>query len=102
MRLIDADNLLKALKNEKIETNEIIGKTRKLERMLCIQYINTEPTVNERPQGEWIIKTGVVSNYSACSICDFADYRHLHFNYCPGCGARMSFGGKLCGGDEND
>lgn len=83
MRLIDADNLLKALKNEKIETNEIIGKARKLERMLCIQYINTEPTVNERPQGEWIIKTGVVSNYSACSLCDFADYRHLHFNYCP-------------------
>lgn len=131
MRLIDADNLLKALKAADIDTSDLVGKVRKSERLLCIQYINTEPTVCaenvdkvmiehetialgkglqmgyeqarkdfERPQGEWIIKTGVVSNYSACSLCDFADYRHLHFNYCPGCGARMSFGGKLCGGES--
>lgn len=100
MRLIDADNLLKALKAADIDTSDLVGKVRKSERLLCIQYINTEPTVEERPQGEWIIKTGVVSNYSACSLCDFADYRHLHFNYCPGCGARMSFGGKLCGGES--
>lgn len=87
MRLIDADNLLKALKNEKIETNEIIGKTRKLERMLCIQYINTEPTVNARPQGEWI----TVPEYNfddKCSACgELNSWKRT--NFCPNCGADM-------------
>jgi hypothetical protein len=70
MRPIDADNLLKALNNEKIQTNEIIGKARKLERMLCIQYINTEPTVNERPQGEWLeVTKGIDSNTYKCPFC---------------------------------
>ena len=45
MRLIDADNLLKALKAADIDTSDLVGKVRKSERLLCIQYINTEPTV---------------------------------------------------------
>lgn len=86
MRLIDADNLLKALKNEKIETNEIIGKARKLERMLCIQYINTEPTVNERPQGEWVTDDATYSTWR-CNKC--LHVQTICSNFCPNCGADM-------------
>ena len=120
MRLIDADAL-----KEVIRDNPYLMENLNDDNFECIlDLIDNAPTVEpetyitgedydlymrgykqarkdfERPQGEWFIKTGVVSNYSACSLCDFADYRHLHFNYCPGCGARMSFGGKLCGGES--
>ena len=70
MRLIDADNLLKALKAADIDTSDLVGKVRKSERLLCIQYINTEPTVNERPQGEWLeVTKGIDSNTYKCPFC---------------------------------
>lgn len=107
MRLIDAKKLKEKMINYAQDQS---AEDEELWASAIIRIIDDAPTVcemygdipvfNERPQGEWIIKTGVVSNYSACSLCDFADYRHLHFNYCPGCGARMSFGGKLCGGES--
>lgn len=108
MRLIDADKLLKALKDEEIETNEIVGKIRKIERLLCIQYINTEPTVDsykekyeeikeayrllseayehevtseDRPQGEWkYIPEGYThTNGWECSNCKMCYHTNVPY-----------------------
>ena len=97
MRPIDADNLLKALKAEDIDISDLVGKIRKSERLLCIQYINMAPTVNERPQGEWKeFKYGLYY----CSRCfervdkdieriDSLVSKGERSNYCPACGAKM-------------
>lgn len=47
----------------------------------------------ERPTGKWKFCEGVTTQgYLKCSICEYADFRKAHFNYCPNCGAKMKGG----------
>lgn len=87
MRLIDADELIKTFEKETgYKWNEKCI-------LLCPKcFIDNAPTVEERPQGEWII----IDKYSddfKCSVCNSyplerGDYPELS-KFCPACGAKM-------------
>jgi len=49
--------------------------------------IDNAPTVEERPQGEWIYSQGSLK----CSRCGYDDTRNhkANSNFCPNCGADM-------------
>lgn len=50
-------------------------------------YINA-PTIEERPQGEWIMnKTSVRGRNYTCTNCKKVSRNK--FNFCPNCGADM-------------
>ena len=66
--------LSKRVIREKAELNKQIAKA---------------PTVEERPQGEWI--EGTQGYY--CSECETIDRFYFEHNFCPNCGASMSKGG---------
>ena len=78
MRLIDADAL------KEVTKGLFCPDGFKLE---LIRAIDNAPTVEERPQGEWV-KTALYGQ--SCYECDNC---HLHFdittNFCPNCGADM-------------
>lgn len=44
---------------------------------------------NERPTGEWIFDAehSITIDMFKCSVCGSGG--HVHFNYCPNCGAKM-------------
>lgn len=80
MRLIDADALKEAVNNKKV-----VG------RFNAIQLIDNAPTVEVRPQGEWLIECGNTFHFS-CSQCGCAGSQWDKF--CRHCGAKMQKGGK--------
>jgi len=55
--------------------------------------IDNAPTVEERPQGEWIYHKGF-SESRECSVCGvWLDWSLVRNSFCPNCGADMR-GGK--------
>lgn len=100
MRLIDADELKKALKSN-CDTLCNDKNTGWCEHCCPLNdfedLIDNAPTVvnekltTERPQGEWIFKHG--SSDVWCSVCDISLESNLcegiKFRFCPNCGAKM-------------
>lgn len=87
MRLIDADELKKAL------NTELKGYLQYLP-IAFNDLIDNAPTVEERPHGKWI--TNYVSQFfnpgRSCSLCN----KTVEFseNFCPNCGADMRGGAE--------
>lgn len=67
---------------------------------LCVRkkYIDNAPTVEERPQGEWIIVKSPLSTETIvkCPYCkdEFIGNGVEDYNFCPICGAQMKRGGE--------
>lgn len=80
MRLIDADELTRRIEKSYLTKGE--------KRLFSIK-VRHMPTVELRPQGEWIpnYRSQFCNPGRACSLCgkvvEFSE------NYCPNCGAYM-------------
>lgn len=83
MRLIDADELKECLHWCEVCRLSI--------KEICDDYIDTAPTVEERPQGKWTTKR--CSLEITCSVCNkgyfYHPKNHFYYNFCPHCGADM-------------
>lgn len=101
MRLIDADSLKEELENSKhiFGANKTIEFIQNSEIDRAISFIETAPTVEERPHGEWV----EVKRYNRkgkrfldCSVCHYGEKGEIVCevtklpNFCPNCGASMS------------
>ena len=89
MRLIDADAL-----KEEVNKKKIVG------RFNTIMLIDNAPTVEERPQGEWIGKEEY-DDYPNKKVCECSEcgkmicISHNDFpNFCENCGAKMKGGAE--------
>lgn len=112
MRLIDADDLKKSLKdNDWISDDPLIVEGGGLEELIDNASTIPLPILNEqiaweqgyeaglaqgkqdRPKGEWLFKHN--SSDIWCSVCDENfDEIPQAFNFCPNCGADMRGGAK--------
>lgn len=95
MRLIDADAFKKVLSEHEMKHD----KRRSFDDYDCgaanayehaNDLLDEMPTIEERPQGEWIDKTKVtdMSVWFECSLCGYS-LEWKETNFCPNCGARM-------------
>ena len=89
MRLIDADELSKTIK-------ETCLLAKPWDYVLIEQTIADAPTIEERKKGKWIeTDDGWDGTYFVCSNCGCpwtlidGDPRDNDMNYCPNCGADM-------------
>lgn len=97
MRLIDADELLKAIANSGLvwETNECLDV---IEVLVVKKIIDDAPTIEERPKGEWKYCGMGVHSCTNCGaeyeagICDHCNVNNSEFKFCPNCGADMREG----------
>ena len=85
MRLIDADKLKRKLQARNDNGNEDFDKGYNIGLGTAIDLIDYAPTVEERPQGEWITDN-VVEPYGICNQCGVICEID---NYCSNCGADM-------------
>lgn len=95
MRLIDADEAVKALGEAPLVSDEYtdeyeLGQQKQWEQ--DIEAIKALPTIEAEPirRGRWVIEPGIGCKCSACGFdigndLDFMEY----VNYCPNCGALM-------------
>ncbi len=88
MRLVDADALFKEEREEYLNNACYISTY--YEHIFA--EIDNAPTVEDKPQGEWINDTD--AEKSICSICNhelkWIKYdRPYEFKYCPFCGERL-------------
>lgn len=96
MRLIDADEL------KTILSEEITRRFVRWDKTITVaewetftrDAIDNAPTVEERPQGEWI-KNGGDYQCNQCFEWCISNEEHLPIrsNFCPNCGASMKKGG---------
>ena len=84
MRLIDKDALLNIFSryygNDKIEVDEVI------------EWIDEQPTIEERKTGNWVGIDDEPCETFECDVCGFVldDWiEGAFYNYCPNCGADM-------------
>ena len=98
-RLIDANNLIQALKEE-CELEDYFEETAFYGEDL-LEIIENEPTV-EPIKGEWIVKSQKTSFLQSnevfkCKKCghERSRYDGEILNFCPNCGVQMK-GGKKC------
>lgn len=94
MRLIDADNVKNLISEELEKHFNRWDSTITVAEMETIakDTIDNAPTVEERPQGKWIIIDKYSDDYK-CSVCNSyplerGDYPELS-KFCPACGAKM-------------
>ena len=89
MRLIDADKLKEAIEQGEGFSWDSHGKDD-----LCVRkkYIDNAPTIEERPQGKWILCEDTY--FSKCSICGDIWLNEECWNYCSNCGAEMKGGAE--------
>lgn len=74
MRLIDADDLKKEL-----------NKNRYYVTYKVFDIIDNAPTIEKRPQGEWLKNANEIYKCSLCGAYGNPNY----FRFCPNCGAIM-------------
>ena len=92
MRLIDADELMKAMYHRAFETDgDTMWQSGCWVRYRAIeQVVKEQPTV-ERKTGKWIDETfepwGLVYHPYKCNQC--GEHSEANSNYCQNCGARM-------------
>ena len=94
MRLIDADALLRELREELGVESPMLTDDQN-EGIDCglriaIKDVKSQPTIDPeslRPTGEWICLEPEIGLF-ACSECDHRILR-AKCNYCPNCGAKM-------------
>ena len=87
MRLIDADKLIKSYLDHCRTEFEIKNCCMADENVINI--IDNAPTVEERPQGEWIIvKDERYGDNVKCPFCG-KELAGTDLNFCCKCGARM-------------
>lgn len=89
MRLIDADELMKAMYHRAFETDgDTMWQSGCWVRYRAIEQVVKElPTADTVRHGQWIKRTGGAIGYD-CSVCGESDISN-HFDYCPNCGAKM-------------
>ena len=97
MRLIDADELLKRIKEEGINQAEQCGRNHDPVVMAygdCYGIVNTAPTIFPK-SGEWTEMRNLYGELEGWihGECGFSDT--CAFNYCPSCGAKMDMKEKL-------
>lgn len=89
MRLIDADKT-KATAREDckdcIMNSSVYCKRECFVNRVC-DYIDAQPTAEERPHGVWLLCPD--EYFSECSICGVLWLNEECNNYCPNCGADM-------------
>lgn len=96
MRLIDADEAMRMMKNCKADNPYFNGKTTPIwETALdcAVSCVEASPTIDPaslRPKGEWVCLEAEIG-YFACSLCDHRILR-AKCNFCPNCGADMRAG----------
>lgn len=88
MRLIDADKV--KIESRKHCINCTLNGTKQCKtcviNLIC-DRLDLQPTVEERPQGKWILCED--SYFSKCSICGDIWLNEECWNYCSNCGAYM-------------
>ena len=89
MRLIDADALIESLEDIDLYREDKVGKLGVLKSML---EVVTQPTIEERKKGKWILDDK--SGRYRCSECLSVASRDDHgaevlSDYCGVCGAEM-------------
>ena len=99
MRLIDADDLIKAfealdlMNGQYAESFSNMAGNRSIEIESAINYIENAKTIDAKPErkngkwhdhqeGDWI--------YAKCSLCGAV--QDSRSNFCPNCGAKMKAG----------
>lgn len=91
MRLIDADELKKAIEDYLERNQEVM-----IYDVDMLDMLDNAPTVEERLTGEWKYNqydaNGNIGNWH-CSECRHIVYggrsQKPYYNYCPNCGAKM-------------
>ena len=101
MRLIDADDLIKAfealdlMKEEYAESFTNMAGNRSMEIEYAKGYIDNAKTIDSVPvvHAHWELahEDTAYDNVWICSNCgeDFTQHRKPKFIYCPNCGAKM-------------
>lgn len=98
MRLIDADAVAEAIKDEITEAKGIDAGPNFIAGLkLGLAYINTAESIDAEPvrHGRWVID----DEYIDCSVCRREKWSRVpfgdlvkRFKYCPKCGAKMDGG----------
>ena len=100
MRLINADKLKEEIKEEGCDRFESWDKKLTLAEYETFigDVIDNAPTVEQRPQGQWVIKKGEYSWWHICSNCKATPLtsgltnQDVLSDFCPSCGADMREG----------
>lgn len=83
MRLIDADELLKAEHKYYYYLAD--------EHYIRVRDVEDAPTIEERKKGKWLchdIREGHLIEKYSCAVCDYYSGTK-RTNFCPNCGADM-------------
>ena len=73
-------------------TVEVDEMTQDLINKVNVNIGLAKPIKDERPQGEWLVKSNGTTNYYACDKCGSAG--DIQDKFCRECGADMRKGGK--------
>ena len=94
-RLIDADNLVDAIKNRIEEDREIYPNFSRFSRVgmrIVISIIKNQDTVDTVKHGHWEESKCLDDCFWVCSCCKFPSQAIAApklYKYCPNCGAKM-------------
>ena len=100
MKLINAEELVKTLDSIKYIGNDAVTIIQNNEIERCKSFVQTAPTVEQRPDGKWIVdEDNIFYNFKKCSNCNAgAEWldggSQFISNYCPNCGADMREDGE--------
>lgn len=101
MKLIDADDLIKAfealdlMSGQYAESFTNLAGNRSMEIKCAEDYINNAPTIDSAPvvHAHWILEPEdtAYENVWTCSNCgeEFIQHRKPKYRFCPHCGAKM-------------
>lgn len=88
MRLIDADEITKALDEVLKDPDVHSQSSATLFVNFTKQVLSDSNEVDPFTHGHWIREEDEFGNYWVCSHCDYPNYNG-NFQYCPNCGSKM-------------